>query len=168
MDCAFAFQQLARFNSCYGQAHWDALLALVSYLKKTRDTFFLKISKHGGLLFNGYCDSDWNGNNICTSTTGWIIFWGWVPISWVSRAQRVTARSTGEAEFIALSSISQEAVYLQMFAKSLKIPTSIFELFSNDKSRYDVDDTGASKFDTAFKIWTDSQVAIAQAKKPDC
>ena len=55
-----------------------------------------------------------------------------------------------------------------MFAKSLKIPTSIFELFSNDKSRYDVDDTGAPKFDTAFKIWTDSQVAIAQAKKPDC
>ena len=166
-ECAFAFQQLARFNDNYGQDHWDALLRLISYLKKTRDTHCLVLSKFGGMSFAGYCDSDWNGNNICTSTTGWIIFFGWAPIAWVSRAQRVTARSTGEAEFLALSSLSQEAIYLQMFVKSLNIPHEVFQLYSNDSSRYAPQSETDPKFDTAVKIWSDSQVAIAQALKPD-
>ena len=60
------------------------------------------------------------------------------------------ARSTGEAEFYALSSLAQEAVYLQMFVGSLHIPTSVFEIFSNDKSRYQTDSSKpAHLFDTA-------------------
>ena len=145
-----------------------ALLAMIAYLKKTRDTHFLVISKHGGMTFSAYCDSDWNGSEQCKSSTGWIIFFGWVPISWVSRLQRVTARSTGEAEFIALSSLAQEAVFLQMFAQSLHVPPAAFEIFSNDKSRYqDGANRPAAAFDTAVKIWSDSKVALAQASKPD-
>ena len=168
-DCAFAYQVLARFNDSYGQDHWNALIALISYLKKTRDTHYLSISKHGGWCFSAYCDSDWNGSEDCRSSTGWIVFFGWTPISWVSRLQRVTARSTGEAEFIALSSLSQEAVFLQMFARSLRIPKSSVQIFGNDKSRYMADSSRpASLFDTAVKIWSDSKVALAQAAKPDC
>ena len=167
-ECAFAFQQLARFNDSYGQDHWDALLRLISYLKKSRDTHYLALSKYGGMVFSGYCDSDWNGSNLCTSTTGWIIFFGWAPIAWVSRLQRVTARSTGEAEFLALSSISQEAVYLQMFAQSIRVPKNAFQIFSNDQSRYMADSSRPTAvFDTAIKIWSDSKVALAQAGKPD-
>ena len=168
MDCAFAYQALARFNDSYGQDHWTALLALVMYLKKSRDSFYLCISKHGGMRLCGYCDSDWNGSEFCKSSTGWIIFFGNTPISWVSRLQRVTARSTGEAEFYALSSIAQEAVYLQMLVQSLQVPSSAFEIFCNDKSRYqDCSDRPKQLFDTAVKIWSDSKVALAQASKPD-
>ena len=167
-ECSFGYQVLARFNDTYGQDHWSALLAMIAYLKKTRDTHFLVISKHGGMAFSAYCDSDWNGSACCKSSTGWIIFWGWVPISWVSRLQRVTARSTGEAEFIALSSLAQEAVFLQMFAKSMHVPPCAFEIFSNDKSRYQAGSAQpAAAFDTAVKIWSDSKVALAQASKPD-
>ena len=45
-DCAFAYQALARFNDSYGQDHWDALIALIAYLRKSRDTYYLSISKH--------------------------------------------------------------------------------------------------------------------------
>ena len=54
-----------------------------------------------------------------------------------------------------------------MFIKSLHIPEEVFQIFSNETSRYLSADTPDSKFDTAVKIWSDSQVAIAQANKPD-
>ena len=53
-DCAFAYQALARFNDSYGQDHWDALIALIAYLRKSRDTHYLAISKHGGMCLSGY------------------------------------------------------------------------------------------------------------------
>jgi hypothetical protein len=171
-DCSFAYKELSRFNENYGQDHWDALLRLVKYLAKTRDTHYLSISKYGGLVLSAYCDSDWNGSNICLSTTGWIVFFGHVPISWCSRMQRCTARSTGEAEFIALSSVSQECVYLSMFVASLNIPSSALSIYCNDKSQYEEQSVTKgiatrSAFKTAVDIWCDSQVAIAQAKKPE-
>ena len=104
---------------------------------------------------------------ICAAQAA-LVFFGFVPISWVSRLQRVTARSTGEAEFIALSSLAQEAVYLQMFAQSLRIPAQACNIYSNDKSRYQpLSDTPVRLFDTAVKIWSDSKVDLAQAAKPD-
>ena len=163
-DISFAYQRLARWNDNYGQDHCDALLRLVKFLEKSKQTHYLSISKFGGWNLSGYCDSDFNGCPVMhMSSTGWIIFLGWVPISWCSRLQRCVARSTGEAEYLALSSLSQEAVYLSMFARSLKIPESVFEIYSNESNEHDTNGTDPS----AVQIWSDSQVALAQAKKPD-
>lgn len=171
-ECSYAFKELSRFNENYGQDHWDALLRLIKYLGKSRDTHYISLSKFGGFLLSAYCDSDWNGSNICLSTTGWILFLGHAPISWCSRMQRCTARSTGESEFIALSSVSQECVYIQMFLTSLAVPKVPLPIYCNDKSRYEEDSVQSglasrSSFKTAVKIWCDSQVAITQAKKPE-
>jgi hypothetical protein len=163
-ECAFAYSQLARFNDSYGPEHWDALLRLVAYLKKTRNTHYLAISKYHGMTLAAYCDSDWNGTEFCFSTSGWIVFFGSTPLSWAARLQRVTARSTGESEFIALSSVAQECVYLRMLVASLNIPVSIMEVYCNDKSRHD---NGNPEFMTAVQIWSDSSVALAQASKPE-
>ena len=54
-----------------------------------------------------------------------------------------------------------------MFIKSLQIPDAIFQIFSNDRSRHTPEGSSDPKFDTAVQIWSDSQVAIAQAHKPD-
>ena len=54
-----------------------------------------------------------------------------------------------------------------MLVQSLQVP-SAFEIFCNDKSRYqDCSDRPKQLFDTAVKIWSDSKVALAQASKPD-
>ena len=165
---AFAYKELSRFNDCYGKEHWDALLRLIAYLKKNRDEVYFCISRHGGMSLSGYCDSDWNGSDLCTSSTGYIFFCGFTPLAYASRLQRCTARSTGEAEFIALSAAAQEAVYLQMLMASLRIPPSVLEIYCNDVSRYAADGSERTdKFKTAVQIWSDSRVAIAQAKKPD-
>ena len=170
-DCCYAMSQLTRWNETYGQAHWDALIKLVAYIKKTRDTHFLVLSRHGGWGLAGYCDSDYNGTDTCQSTSGWIIFFGFSPISWVSRLQRATSRSTAEAEYMALSSISQEAVYLSMLAESLRVPRSVFDVYCNDRSSLappDVASSGnANIWKTAVQVWTDSEAALGQAKKPE-
>ena len=58
---------------------------------------------------------------------------------------------------------------MQMFAESLHVPKSAFELFSNNRSPLAEDGSlHPDKVRTAVQIWTDSQVALAQAKKPDC
>ena len=171
VECAYAYKELARFNHCYGREHWETLMRLISYLKKAKVWHYLSLSKHGGLRLYAFCDSDWNGSDQCLSTTSWIVFLGNSPISWCSRMQRSTSRSTGEAEFLALSSCSQEALYLQMFVASLDIPTSTFEIFGNDRSRYEEEGVAkgvpAERYATAVKIWSDSKVALAQAKKPE-
>jgi hypothetical protein len=170
-ECPYAYKELSRFNENYGQDHWDALMRLVAYLRKTRDTHYLSISKFGGFVLSAYCDSDWNGSNTCLSTTGWIVFLGHTPITWCSRMQRCTARSTGEAEFIALSSVSQECVYLRMFVLSLGIEHSTLSIHCNDRSRYEADGVSQGisrfRFRTAVDIWSDSQVALTQAAKPE-
>jgi hypothetical protein len=121
------------------------------------------------MSLSAFCDSDYNGTEGCLSTTGWIVFFGHTPLSWVARLQRATARSTGESEFLSLSSVAQECVYLQMLVRSLRIPTSVFEIYSNDVSRHAVTEADQSNpiFHTACKIWSDSAVALHQAKKPD-
>jgi len=167
-DCAWAYSQLARYNDSYGEDHWDALLRLVSYLKKTRDVHYLAISKFGGMVLSAYCDSDWNGSELSLSTTGWIVFFGHTPLSWVARLQRCTARSTRESEFISLSSVAQECVYLKMLVASLRIPVSVLEIYCNDTSRYEADGTAPKHlYKTAVQIWSDSAVALAQANKPE-
>jgi hypothetical protein len=166
-ECAYAYSQLARFNDTYGPDHWQALLRLVSYLKKTRDTHYLAISKYGGMALSAYCDSDWNGTMFCFSTSGWIVFFGSSPLSWAARLQRVTARSTGESEFIALSSVAQECVYIRMLVASLRIPVSVLEVYCNDESRHAEKGSTDIAFKTAVQIWSDSSVALAQAKKPE-
>jgi hypothetical protein len=166
-DCAWAYSQLARFNDSYGPEHWETLLKLVSYLKKTRDTHYLCISKYHGMALGAYCDSDWNGTEFMFSTSGGIVFFGSTPLSWWARLQRVTARSTGESEFIALSAVAQECVYLKMLVASLQLPVSVLEVYCNDKSRYADEKGSDGRFQTAVQIWSDSAVALAQAKKPE-
>ena len=100
--------------------------------------------------------------------TGWIIFWGCSPISWCSRMQCATARSSSEAEFMSLSSCSQECLYLQMFVALLNILMSMLEIYANNISHHtDSSNTPEEKYNLAVKIWSNCQVALAQAKKPE-
>jgi hypothetical protein len=172
---AYAYKELSRFNDSFGKTHWEALMRCVAFLKKNKERNYFSISKHGGMVLRAFCDSDWNGSDTCLSTTGWVVFFGDTAISWVSRMQRATSRSTGEAEFIALSSCAQECVYLSMFVQSLRIPQSIVEVYCNDVSRYEKEakapkhlyKTAVKIFEAPVEVNSDSKVALAQAQKPD-
>ncbi|XP_075659253.1 uncharacterized protein LOC142629157 [Castanea sativa] len=121
LDIAYAVGVLARFTSKPNFEHWNAMTQLMRYLKRTA---------HYGLLYQrypavleGYSDASWNtlsGDSL--STTGYVFTIGGGAISWKSKKQQIIAKSTMEAELIALSSASEEAGWLRDLLS--KIPNS--------------------------------------------
>ncbi len=102
----FAYKEISRFAADYRQAHFNALLELITYIKKHPTPLFIGVE--GGDELTALSDADWNNARHHLSTTGFIVFHGSNPISWASRTQRNTARSVGESEFISLSCCAQE------------------------------------------------------------
>ena len=66
-----------------------------------------------------------------------VIFHGNNPISWASRTQKRTARSTREAEYIALSNLCQEAIYIKMLLESLDESLGKVHVLSNEGTEED-------------------------------
>ena len=78
------------------------------------------------------------------STSGYAFMMSGGCISWKSKKQRTVALSSTEAEYMALSEATQEAIWLKAFLCEL----------------------GEISSDTAVKIFEDNQGSIALAKNP--
>lgn len=118
-DIAFSVGDISRYNSCFGKAHWTAAKRILRYLKGTAGIKikYVKAVKDG---LSGYCDSDWASDiDKRRSCTGYVFCLQNGAISWGSRRQPTVALSTTEAEYMALSSAIQEALWLKQFGQEL-------------------------------------------------
>eukprot|EP00965_Chrysotila_dentata_P260082 6213776-Pleurochrysis_carterae.AAC.2 len=68
----------------------------------------------------GFSDSDWATKH---STSGYVFMYNRAAISWASKKQRSVALSSCEAEIIAASEATKEAVYLRTLLANLGVPT---------------------------------------------
>jgi transposase InsO family protein len=115
-DIAFSVGYLCRFMSRPTMEHWMALRRVLSYLITTKDlTLQYGPIDHGGINdIVGYSDADFASNpQDRKSTTGYLITYYNGAISWISKRQHRVARSTTEAEYIALSSAAAETIWLR-------------------------------------------------------
>ena len=72
----------------------------------------------------GYSDADWaNDMDDRRSTTSNVFTMSGGAISWLSQKQTTIALSTAEAEYVALGSATQEAIWLYQLLNDLKIDT---------------------------------------------
>jgi hypothetical protein len=86
---------------------------ILRYLRGTI-TYGLRYTSSGGLFLHGYADVDWAGSPVDQKSTSRYCFsLGSAMISWSSRKQGSIAQSTAEAEYIAASDVSKEAVWLR-------------------------------------------------------
>ena len=112
--------------------HWMGVKRVLRYLKGTLN-YGLKFSVHGEQTeLNGYTDADWAGNvDTRRSTSGYVFQFGNGTISWSSRKQPTVAKFSTEAEYVALNSATQEAIWLRRltkdFGKQTDAPTTIYE-----------------------------------------
>ena len=98
--------------SCPSKAHWTGVKRIICYLKGTTD-FGLKFScvSDENPQVIGYSDADWMGDlNTRRSTLGYVFQIRQSTVSWCSKRQATVAKSTTEAEYVALSQATQEAV----------------------------------------------------------
>ena len=130
-DISAAVGVLSQFMSNPNSVHWTGVKRILRYLRGTANYGLIYDGKTEVELV-GYSDADWAGDvNTRRSTSGYAFQLGNATITWSSRRQQTVARSSTEAEYVALSAATQECIWLRRLVESLGIkidlPTTIFE-----------------------------------------
>ena len=119
-DISQAVGAVTKFNAAPSQSHLTAVKRIFRYLKGTIN-HTLQYSKSSTGQVMGYSDADYAGDmNDRHSTTGLVFTLAGGAISWISKKQQVVALSTTEAEYIALCSATQEAVWLKRLVEEIR------------------------------------------------
>ena len=121
-DIAYTMIRLSQYASHPRSAHWEVLLRVLRYLKRTR---------HANLVLGGSSKNlDANHTNITYALIGffdgahadimnrrymcgYLFLWNGSPISWCSKVQRTVALSTTEAEYMAMMDIREKKICVQ-------------------------------------------------------
>ena len=131
-DIAAAVGILAQFMAKPGKEHWEGVKRILRYIKGTLN-YGLRYSAAGNeIKLSGYSDADWAGDlDTRRSTSGYVYQINGCTISWSSKRQITVAKSSTEAEYVALSTSTQEAIWLRVLLGDLgfkqRKPTVIFE-----------------------------------------
>ena len=114
-DLSSAVGVLSQFMNKPGLQHVKGVKRVLRYIKGTLH-YGIRFDKSSDADFKlyGFSDADWAGDvNTRKSTSGYICRIGGATISWKSKRQSVVALSSTEAEYVALSSATQEIVWLR-------------------------------------------------------
>ena len=124
-DVSFALSVTSRFQSNYREKYWAAVKTILKYLRRTKDTFL--VYREGNLQVNGYTDASFQSDkDDCRSQSGYVFVMNGAAVIWKSSKQETTADSTTEAEYIAASDATKEAVWIKKFISGLGVvPSSV-------------------------------------------
>ena len=118
-DLCFAMNTLGQFLLEPRSVHWVAAKHVLCYLAGTVD-FGLDYRRSDGIRLVGFTDSDWAGSVADRkSTSGCCFSLGSAAVSWFSRKQKSVALSSAEAEYMAASQASCEALWLRKLLVNL-------------------------------------------------
>ncbi len=130
-DLAFATGYLGRYSAASTQENWMMIKRLLRYINGRKENGITYHQGKGTLLLEEHVDADWGGSEDRKSTTGYLFTLNGAPISWMSKKQQTVALSSTEAEYIALTQATKEAIWFRAFLKDLgqeqKGPTIIYE-----------------------------------------
>jgi hypothetical protein len=118
-DIDYAATALAQFNSNPSRKHLLAAKGILRYLGQLKD-LVLEFGDLASAEMYGMCDADWASDEASRiSVTGYTFFVYRSLVSWFSRKQKTRALSSTEAEYMAITGIMQEGLWIRMFLTSL-------------------------------------------------
>eukprot|EP00253_Pinus_taeda_P029575 PITA_29575 len=138
LDITHAVGLLSRFVSKPGKEHWTAVKRVFRYLCGTSDYGFCYQGRPGldrVLDIHGFGDVDWVGyldQRRSTSEYVFNLFGG--AVSWMSKKQSVVAVSTIEAEYVAATDASNEAVWFQRLCSSMGLVQGAIRIYCDNQS----------------------------------
>ena len=98
---------------CPSTTHWSAVKRVLLYLKGTIH-LGLFLRTHLPLNLHAFANADWVGNSDDrTSTSAYVMFLGYNPISWSFKKQKIVAWSSTEAEYWAIATTAAEINWVQ-------------------------------------------------------
>jgi Reverse transcriptase (RNA-dependent DNA polymerase)/GAG-pre-integrase domain/Integrase core domain len=134
-DISQAVSTVSRYMSNPGKPHWEAVKWILRYLRGTTEHGILfDGAKAEKLSLSGFVDSDYGGNvDTRKSTTGFVFLLGGC-VSWRSASQSCVALSSTEAEYMAATEATKEAIWLQRMVSDLGLKHGPIQLQCDSQS----------------------------------
>lgn len=110
-DIAYAVETLPMFSSAPGEQHWQELKHLLRHLITNGD---IRLTFGGrDRTLRGFADANYKHVQDGRSTEGYFAYLGSCPVSWQSKKQSTVVLSNTEAEYMALSQVAKEIIWLK-------------------------------------------------------
>ncbi|RDX93243.1 hypothetical protein CR513_24525, partial [Mucuna pruriens] len=120
-DIMYVVDVVFRFMEAPTSTHMKATKRILCYLKSTLD-FGLFYSSSNEFKLVEFCDSDFAGDvDDRKSTTGFVFFMGGCAFTWNSKKQAIVTLSTCEAEYVAATSCTCQAIWLRRLLKEFNM-----------------------------------------------
>jgi hypothetical protein len=119
-DIAFPVAILSQFMQNPGWIHWEAVKDVIRYLKGMVDLTLMLGGSDKGL--EAYADADWASQPHRHSMSGYTVLLHSSPVAWSAQKQTIIALSTAKAEYITLTMVMCEILYLQALIAELYEP----------------------------------------------
>jgi hypothetical protein len=132
-DIAYAVSSVSRFSANPGRPHWNAVKRIFQYLQGTKGHWLTYGGENHGLI--GYSDTDGSMHEDRHAVSGYAFLIDGGAVAWSSKRQEIIALSTTEAEYVAITHASKEALWLRSFLKEVFAPLpGPTTLFSDNQS----------------------------------
>lgn len=133
-DIIFAINRLSQLMTNPRTTHLQALHQVLRYLKSSpgQGLFFPSTTD---TVITAYVDSDWGNCKVTRkSTTGYYVYLGSSLNCWKSKKQPTVARSSAEAEYRALASLTGELICLKQLLQHFQIIVPSILVMCDNKS----------------------------------
>jgi len=103
------------------EEHMEAAKHVLRYLKGNPGQGIL-LKTDCDLRLTAFCDSDWGACPLTRrSLTGYLVNLGNSPISWKTKKQSTVSRSSAEAEYRAMATVTSEVIWVKAFLASMGV-----------------------------------------------
>ena len=117
-DIAVAVSIVSRYLDCPTKVHCNLVPRIYQYLSRTKDIGL--ILKDGITTRVRYSDASYANSYEARSISGYALMLGDTVVTRYSHTQPIVALSTAEAEYVALTDLAKEVVWIKLLLKPLK------------------------------------------------
>jgi hypothetical protein len=138
-DISNVVRLLSKHSNDFTSQHVHLAKRVLRYLQHTKNVgiTYVRFDNPTDLLLCGYSDSSYADNvETARSTTGFVHLFGGAAVVWKSVCQRTVARSSCEAEYMAMSAATDELIYIRrlLLAIAPEVITDSSILYGDNKS----------------------------------
>lgn len=124
-DLSNSVRELTKVMDQANKAHEKMLHRVIRFVEQTKNRCLMLYPIKEKLTWDlkGYCDSDFAGDSDTRkSVSGFVIYLCGAAIAWRSKGQKSVTLSSTEAEYVAISEVAMEILYIAGILRFLNVP----------------------------------------------